>query len=399
MRTTPYYTSDDLIDAIKRKISVPMSQNTYEEDDLLAFCNEELILNQVPSIMQFHEEFFVYTEDEPLVANKVKYQIPDRAIGRKLRDLQYVDNSGNESEFTQINLDDRSHFSESNSNSGLHKFYFQGDEIVLLTNATYATGSLRYSYYLRPNQLVQTNRAAISKFFVKTITIDNTTLTAGDVFSIGDETFIAGTDFAIGANSVESATNLNTAIGSSGVVSNSSNGNPSTAIVTVKYKTRSLDFVATNSNAFQIQTTQGIEFNSIPTHITEQSKIDFLQTKKGHKTLGMSVEVPQSSLSLTTINFVSSDVPTNFEIGDYICSEYECIIPQIPDDVHPALVERVCNEILSSMGDMEGVKQKSSSIRDIEVRQGMLLDNRGEGTPQKVNNVRSFVKMNKRRRF
>ena len=398
-RKTPYYTSDDLIEAIKRKISFPTSQNTYEDEDLLSFCNEELILNQVPSVMQFHEEFFVHTEDEALVTNQLKYQVPDRAIGRKLRDIQYVDTNGNEYELTQINLDDRSHFVDTYSSGTLNKFYFQGDEIVLIANPSSLVGYLRYSYYLRPNQLVTNDRAAIAKYFVKTITVDNTTLTSGDVFSIGDETFIAGTDFAIGATSIITATNLSTAITNSGIVSSSSNGNPSTAIITVKYRTLSLEFTTTNEDAFSIQQSQGIEFENIPDNIAEGSKVDFLQTKRGHKTLGMSVEIPESSLSLTTINFNSSDVPSNFAIGDYICSEYECIIPQLPDDVHPALVERVCQQILSSIGDMEGVKEKGQSIRDIEVRQGILLDNRGEGSPQKVNNVRSFVKLGKRRRF
>lgn len=87
MAFTPWMTSDDLIESIKRKISFPVYQTTFSDQDILDFATEELMISQVPSVMQFHEEFFVTTRDVTLKPNKTKYPIPDRAIGMKLRDL------------------------------------------------------------------------------------------------------------------------------------------------------------------------------------------------------------------------------------------------------------------------------------------------------------------------
>jgi len=76
----PWLTSDDLIAAVKRKIALPISQITFTESDILDFANEEMAISQVPSVMSFHEEYFVTEITADLEANKSRYPIPDRAI-------------------------------------------------------------------------------------------------------------------------------------------------------------------------------------------------------------------------------------------------------------------------------------------------------------------------------
>lgn len=51
----PYYTSNTLIESVKRRMAFPIAQVTFSNEDILALANEELFLAQVPSIMQFHE--------------------------------------------------------------------------------------------------------------------------------------------------------------------------------------------------------------------------------------------------------------------------------------------------------------------------------------------------------
>lgn len=408
---TPYYTSDDLIAAVKRKISVPIYQNTYTEDDILNFANEEMMISQVPSVMVYHEEFFTTSVDVPLEGGKIKYQIPERAIGRKLRDVFYVNTESTIQEMTQISPDDISHFTSGQSSSGIHKFYFEGDFVVLVANETSSlTGSLRFSYFLRPNLLVQNERAAISLNFNKRITVDNTTIAVGDTISIGDLTFTAITagvpnalEFVVDdgvsiLSSIDIATNLSQAINIDGTYS-SENGSPiSINIVTVRYDNVNIPFSTSNTSAFTIPTTtRGIEFDNIPANITEGSIIDFMQTRGGHRTLNMSIKVPVGSISGNVIVFEEGDVPTDFVPGDYIASEFECIIPQIPDDLHTGLSERTCARILSSLGDAEGLKMTNQKINEIEARQGTLIDNRAEGAPQKINNRNSLLRFAKRR--
>src|SRR5690348_4097049 len=109
MAKLPYYSSNTLIEAVKRNIAFPIAQATFSEEDILRFADEEMFLEQVPSIMQYHEEYFVFNEEVPLVANQTRYPIPKRAIGMKLRDLFYKDTQGQLVEMSRINPDDKSY--------------------------------------------------------------------------------------------------------------------------------------------------------------------------------------------------------------------------------------------------------------------------------------------------
>ena len=83
----PYFDSDELIKFVKQSISFPINQNTFTEDDILRFANAEMKSSMVPSVLQYHEEYFVYRIDVPLISGRKKYAIPDRAIGQKFRDV------------------------------------------------------------------------------------------------------------------------------------------------------------------------------------------------------------------------------------------------------------------------------------------------------------------------
>lgn len=396
MASKPYYTTTELIESVKRKIAIPINQNTFTEDDIIKFANEEMFISQVPSVMMYHEEYFVDTLTVPLESDRKKYPIPERAIGNKIRALFFVDTNNNEFEMTQINRDDRTSFNEGFNGGNIHKFYFEGDSVVLVSNSNNnITGSLKFDYYLRPNSLVKNEFAAICTSFSKTITVDNANVVSGDKVTIGSLELIADTDFSIGVSSIETATNLTVAINNSGLYT-ANNGTISTTVVTVTYKILST-VIESSSSGFTIDSLQGIIFSSVPENIEQASFIDFIQTRGSHKTYAYGKSFV--SISGNTIKFNATEVPEDFVVGDYICEEFECIIPQIPDDLHTSLSERVCSRILSSMGDVNGYKMTADKINEIEARQGTLIDNRAEGNPQKINNTHSPLRYGKRRRF
>lgn len=398
----PWYTSNDLIEAVKRKISFPVSQNTFTEDDILAFANEEMSISQVPSVLMYHEEYFVVTETVPLESNKSRYSIPSRAIGMKLRDVFYQDEQGNVFEMTRVHSDDRAYFQAVTAiNNAIAKFYIQGNDVVLTPAVNSGpSGSLLFVYYLRPNQLVLNDRAATIESFSNTITIDLTALVAGDTVTIDDVVFTAVSgspstnEFQIAGTSTLTATNLKNAINTNGVVA-ADNGTPSTNIVTLTYSDRQLVISTTNSTSFSIPATLIVNCDQIPAHFANGNNIDFLQTKPGHKTLALSIAIPNNGISGNSIIFNSEDVPEDVIVNDYICSEYECIIPQIPSDLHTGLAERTAARILSSIGDQAGLNNINTKIGEIDQRQSSILDNRVEGAPQKVLNRRSFLRFGK----
>jgi hypothetical protein len=152
---TKLLSTKKLIESVALRASIPSTQNTFQEKDFLYFINEEMDLGVVPHILMYHEDYFLYTEDIPLEVGVNRYSIPNRAIGNKLRDITYNDN-GSLFEMTRISVEDLSDsygsFSQGYLGTNLRAFYIEGDEIVVPSSLV--SGSLKVSYYIRPNSLV-----------------------------------------------------------------------------------------------------------------------------------------------------------------------------------------------------------------------------------------------------
>lgn len=391
----------------------PTSQSTLTDDEILNFANEEMQVSQVPDILQYHEEYLVSYEITPMVSNQSRYPIPNRAIGMRLRDIFWMDAQGNLFEMTRISPGDKALFQRTlGTNQAVTKFYVEGNDIVLAPGVTNTpTGYLVFYFFLRPNQLVDETRSATITGFQQKITVDNTTLVSGDVvsFSNSGNTFEAGVTFAIGGTSVITATNLVAAINTANLGATASNVSGTSAVVTLTFtdirvgvtqnvsvpllfEQATSNITTTNTAAFAIPTYLIVTFSSVDTSIfSTNGIIDMLETGGGHRTKNYDVTTLASSA--TDLHFAITDIPLNLSVGDYISPQRECIIPQIPSDLHVALVERVCARILSAIGDKEGLTSVNEKLQEINLRTGSLVDDRVDGAPLKVTNRYSLLRI------
>lgn len=417
MASKPFLTSNDLIETVKLNCSFPLSQNTFSSDDILKFANHELFMSQVPSILQYHEDYFSYREVVPLRINRNRYDIPYRAIGNKIYDVYFQDiHSRNLRKLSMVDPGDKTYFQSGESTiaeafqgeqhiapivdigystSLLRFYYIESNQIVLSANVgTNIMGSLVFVYYLRPNNLVSDDRAAICTNFTKDITVDNTTLLAGDLVTINNLpytdfiTLIAGTDFAIGATSIATATNINAAIN---LLENYSS-TVSSNVVTLNYEFISTSVTSSNAAALAIETLQGIQFDQVPANITNGSLVDFIKKKGAHRTYKFDVKLGKAVVSANVVKFKPDDIPLDFEIEDYIASQFECIIPQIPSDLHSLLAERTVARVLEALGDQAGLAMANDKISKLEAGQASMVDNRVEGSPRKVFNRNNLLR-------
>lgn len=423
MAATPWLTTNGLIESVKRKIAVPISQVTFNESDIIRFLNEEMFIAQVPTVLSYHEEFYVYRVPVPFKGSRSRYQIPNRTIGMKVRDIAFLDDNQNIYEMTRINAEDKAFFQVNLGISAITaKYYIEGNEIVLTpANISNQSGTLMFYIYLRPNQLVKDSRAAICQAFQKQITINSSVMLDGDVIVINDIIMTARTgspganEFQIDPSSVITAGNLAALITSLGIAS-STNGNPVTNVVTSTYNNHDFIYSTNNAQAFAISTKTGVKFNALPTTwlnedtrlieplFVENVLIDFLQTKPGHSIYKYDINIDTGALNSggAIIQFNDTDIPDNFIVGDYICLANECIIPQIPPDLHNVMAERACARILSSLGDQQGLAMINQKIQEMEQKQGNLLDNRVDGSIEKINGRHSLLRyqgIGSRRRF
>jgi hypothetical protein len=156
-------TSTQLIEGIKRRASVPESQSTFDTEDFLEFANEELALALVPQILTLHEDFLLYEEPIALETNESEYEIPYRAIGNKLRDVQFLhDDQGHKSEMTRIGIGESFSEYDVRTETNLKKYYIKNNSVVLNPPVgSNPSGSLLMIYYIKPSQLVSEDRVAI----------------------------------------------------------------------------------------------------------------------------------------------------------------------------------------------------------------------------------------------
>lgn len=408
---TPWKTTDELVEMVSRKIALPIYQSTFSKTDIINFLNEEMLISQVPSILQYHEEYYVYMVEVPMKSNVTRYAIPDRAIGMRLRDIKFVDQSGNFFDMSQIPADDKAFFQRSvGANESVHKFYVEGNDIVLTpTVVTAPTGKLAMYFYIRPNQLVDNTRAAITSSFVKTITISTNANIQAETSSIvlNDISFVpvasspAANQFVIGVDAATTATNLAASINANTTLNSYLIATALSGIVTLTSSLSKITWTVNNTNCYTFANQHQLVCTAaIPSNITTSVLIDMLQTKPGHRIY--KYDIKPVTVSGSTIIVSDEDVPDTFIVGDYVCQQNECIIPYLPPDLHNGLAERASTRILAAQGDAAGLQMAQGKIQEIDAQTNRLIGDRAESTPLKLNargSILRYTKMGTRRRL
>jgi hypothetical protein len=301
-----YFTSTDLLASIKRRASVPSSQNLFTDEDLLAFANEEIDIGLVPSIMRLHEDYLLYIQNVPFISGVRSYELPERAIGNKLRDVYFKTSDNNRVETTRINVEDISNYNGTYYNNRMFTYYLLNNTLEMLPNQTPGNGTLEFYYYIRPNRLVKTDRTA---------------------------------------------------------------------------EIRSID-----------RTTGVITLKTVPTVFSTTELFDLVSSKSPHKTLLIDMPILNMNTTLKTVTVDPTLIPTTLRVGDFLNLAKETSIPQVPSDLHAILAHRVAMRCLEAMGDNEGLSIANAKLQEMEDRTGNLIDNRVEGSPQKVINRNGILR-------
>ena len=156
------YTVNGLIATIKRRSSMPTLNDTFTASDYINMANDEMDNTIVPLIMSVREDYFTTYIDVDVpngTTLPLNVTIPARAIGNKIRDVQWLDNQGN-----TIGVLPRLNPNEyptppwgPYSPSG---FWFENGHLVI-RGQSIPSNTLRIHYFRRPNYLVPTSESAI----------------------------------------------------------------------------------------------------------------------------------------------------------------------------------------------------------------------------------------------
>lgn len=156
--TNPYLASSLLAD-VKRRGQIPeTSDGSYSESELLAFASDEIQTYLTSLLMSVREEWFVRPYDYNLTGNQVTFNIPQRSIGSKLRQVLV----GQDPNWLVVQrVEPKQTYGyyygftpASFPNAGFGAGYVFQNTTIKLLSASYGGPTLRLMYFLRPNRLV-----------------------------------------------------------------------------------------------------------------------------------------------------------------------------------------------------------------------------------------------------
>lgn len=146
------YVSDQLIASAKRRGRIP--DGAFATAELLGVANEEIETYLVPLIEGVHEDYYETNVDFAVGPTSATYRIPGRAVGGSLREISFLDASGNTIDIPRVSIDDLE--------QATWGFTLLSQRVQYVNRVARAGPvTLRMTIALRPNRLCQAASAAV----------------------------------------------------------------------------------------------------------------------------------------------------------------------------------------------------------------------------------------------
>lgn len=424
-----FYTSETLIESVKRRINIPTNQNTFTDTDILAFADEELALGLVPAIMSLHEDHLLFEQVSPLMPGQREYEIPYRAVGNKLYDLMFKDTNGNFLPMSQTTWSDEPNYNGAYTTNLIYAYYVRNNRVGLLpTFNGISNGSLRFMYYIRPSALVPSVQVAVISnidLLTGTITFSNLpttfntntlvdfykfksphTILAIDVLPISVSPASNTMIFNVGSTQTEIVCGSFSDAFDAGYFLTSTTNNavqyfvwfdktgstpvPSTVETIGKVGLR-VD-ISTLTTAAQIAGAISAVLSGVGFTIVSLSGNALLySTGPGAYTSMGANPMGNSSFNITT-TVLPGDIPPYLAVGDHVALAEQCCIPQVPSDLHVYLAQKTAERVLESQGDIAGLQAAQMKSKEMEFRAGTIIDNRVDESPPKLVNRHGILR-------
>jgi hypothetical protein len=368
-----------LIRTITRRAFIPSSQETFTDEDFLEMATEEINLGLVPLIQRMHEEHLIYYVDVPVQADVIRYPIPARAHGNKLRDVALIDENGTVFEMYRYSLSEISDFSSTTAYVRSRGFYLENNNVVLANFETNIGQKIRMYFYMRPNSLVLESRGASVQQVTSLFEEDTITPASGSItaVSLGSPTFITSPSHGLSSGQTISISGSNSTPSIDGVYE-ITYIDPNTFTIPV-----AVSIAGTSGGWILMRKCFKFVLSQLPNHFSAQEAFDFVQCISPNKIVHYDLIPNSLDQNTKTISFTQSDVP-NVQVGDYLTAAEETIVPNIPTELHPILAQRVAVACLEAMGDETNKQSAERKLAAMEKDAGTFLDNRVEGASQKI---------------
>jgi hypothetical protein len=147
-----------------------------------------------------------------------------------------------------------------------------------------------------------------------------------------------------------------------------------------------------------INTTTGeLTVDAVPSNITPGSQVDLIGSTGNFKTKAF--DITPSSVNTTSKIITLASVPSDLQIGDYVCTAGESVIPQVPAELHVMLAQAVACRVLEALGDTAGLTNANAKLTEMEQKLLSVIDSRVEAPGRKITNRNSFFRNRRSNRW
>lgn len=168
--------TSELLTDIKRAMGAPTYQARFSNTDILSIATSQQTNFVVPQIRALRRDFMVVTEDFDLDAGDDSLAIPERAVGRGIRDLWYTETTSSPtvSDFKHLKYIDLSQILNLSVLEGdTYAYYFEND-LIKFHPALPNDAVVRLFYLQRPGNLVEQSRTCtVTSVATGTLTVDS----------------------------------------------------------------------------------------------------------------------------------------------------------------------------------------------------------------------------------
>ena len=128
-----------------------------------------------------------------------------------------------------------------------------------------------------------------------------------------------------------------------------------------------------------------IQLDNTPAELTNLGDMDFVQGRTPNKILNYDIRPIEASKNTNFIRFNPEDIPADLVKGDYVTLAGETCVPNLPTEMHPLLAQYAAIYILEGLNDTEGLANANRKLQKMETSIMNILEDRVEGSPQKIN--------------
>lgn len=183
------YIVDSLLPTLRLLPLMPSVQALFSNEDLVNILNFEMNSKIMPMIDNQAEEYGIYVANLPYTTSIIEYDIPERAVGGKLRSVTFVNSNGSEVRVPRLRVEDV--MSNVNAtglaiNPALWGFYFQNNKVITYLSSVNGGSSafpvIRLRYIRQPGTLVLSSAcaevASVAGNVITAVTVPTTFTTA-----------------------------------------------------------------------------------------------------------------------------------------------------------------------------------------------------------------------------